>query len=61
MATTEFRQELESLINRHSMENASNTPDWILADYLAACLDALQQGHHLGLGVHNGQADRRHP
>jgi hypothetical protein len=34
----EFRKELEQLINRHSMENGSNTPDWILADYLAGCL-----------------------
>jgi len=34
----EFEKELESLINRHSMENGSDTPDWILAQYLRACL-----------------------
>lgn len=34
-----FRQELEHLINRESMENGSNTPDFILAEYLAACLE----------------------
>lgn len=34
----EFRKDLESLINRHSMENGSNTPDFMLADYLTACL-----------------------
>ena len=33
-----FRAELESLINRHSMEKGSNTPDFILAKYLAKCL-----------------------
>ena len=36
-----FRQELEHLINRHSVENASNTPDWILADFLEASLKAF--------------------
>jgi len=33
-----FRKELISLINRHSLENGSNTPDFILADYLMDCL-----------------------
>lgn len=36
-----FREELESLINIHSKENASNTPDFILADYLQVCLNAF--------------------
>lgn len=34
----DFREELERLINRYSMENGSTTPDFILADYLANCL-----------------------
>ena len=34
-----FREELRDLINKHSMENGSNTPDHILADYLLTCLD----------------------
>ena len=34
----EFRIELTSLLNKHSMENGSNTPDFILANYLMACL-----------------------
>ena len=34
-----FEQEIRECINRHSMENASNTPDFILACYL---LDTLQ-------------------
>ena len=33
-----FRQELESVINKHSKENESNTPDYILAQYLSGCL-----------------------
>lgn len=36
-----FRSELERLLNRQSMENGSNTPDFILAEYLHACLDAF--------------------
>ena len=35
---SEFRKELESLINSKSLENGSNTPDWILAEFLAGCL-----------------------
>ena len=38
---SEFRSELERLVNRCSMENGSNTPDFILADYLAAALAAF--------------------
>jgi len=33
-----FRDELSGLLNRHSLENGSNTPDFILAQYLVACL-----------------------
>lgn len=35
-----FEHEIEAAINRHSQENASNTPDFILAQYLLACLAA---------------------
>jgi len=38
---TGFRQELERLINKHNRENASNTPDFILADYIVGCLKAF--------------------
>lgn len=34
-----FREELQHLINYHSMESGSNTPDGILAGYLARCLE----------------------
>lgn len=38
MSGVGFRKELESLINKYSMENGSNTPDFVLADYLMGCL-----------------------
>lgn len=42
-----FLDELETLLNRYSQENASNTPDFILAQYLNGCLSifntAIQQ------------------
>jgi hypothetical protein len=36
-----FREELSRLINRHSRESVSNTPDFILAEFLAGCLRAF--------------------
>lgn len=38
---SEFRQELEQVINRHLQENGSNTPDFILAEFLESCLRAF--------------------
>jgi len=38
---SELRKEIEEAINRHSAENGSNTPDWILAEFLEDCLDAF--------------------
>jgi hypothetical protein len=35
-----FQKELEAIINRYSMENGSNTPDFMLAEYLVECLVA---------------------
>jgi len=48
VATTETRddrieEEIEHVINRHSRENASNTPDWILAAFLMECLRAFER------------------
>lgn len=36
-----FEKELEQLINRHSVENASDTPDFILAKFIGGCLEAF--------------------
>ena len=38
-----FRKELESLINSFSLENNSDTPDFILAEYLSDCLGAFDK------------------
>lgn len=35
---SDFRKDIESAINCHNMEAGSDTPDWILAEYLAECL-----------------------
>ena len=34
----DFEKELEMLINKHSKENESDTPDFVLAQYLKGCL-----------------------
>lgn len=38
-----FAKELEELINKHSMENGSNTQDFILSTYLCDCLRAFDE------------------
>lgn len=39
----EFRKELEVLINKHGMEQRSDTPDFILAEYLQGCLQVFDK------------------
>ena len=36
-----LRKDLAAVLNRHSMESGSDTPDFILADYLLGCLDTF--------------------
>jgi hypothetical protein len=36
-----LRGDLSTVLNRYSRDNGSNTPDFILAQYLANCLDAF--------------------
>jgi hypothetical protein len=38
---SKFQIELEQLINKHSIESESNTPDFILAEYLGNCLNTF--------------------
>lgn len=38
-----FERDLTALINRYSMENGSDTPDFILAEYMNYCLMAFNQ------------------
>ncbi len=39
----DFRKELEELLNKYCRENESNTPDFVLADYLVNCLNAFDK------------------
>jgi hypothetical protein len=36
-----FREALTALLNRYSKENGSNTPDYLLANFLIGCMDAF--------------------
>jgi hypothetical protein len=38
---SEFEKELSTLINKHSIEGNSDTPDYILAAYMNECLHAF--------------------
>jgi hypothetical protein len=38
---SKFRKDIARVINRLSLENESNTPDFILAEYLTSCLRAF--------------------
>jgi hypothetical protein len=40
---TEFQEQLRSLINCNCAENGSDTPDFILAKYMDACLTAFEE------------------
>ena len=41
-----FESELIELINRYSIENESDTPDFILANYILDCLNAFKIAVH---------------
>lgn len=40
---TDFEKDLSDVLNRHSQENMSNTPDNILAVFLSRCLCAWNE------------------
>ena len=40
---SKLREDIEKLLNEHNRENGSNTPDFILADYLTDCLRAFDK------------------
>ena len=40
---SDLMQEITDALNRCSAENGSNTPDWILAQYLLGCLAAFNE------------------
>jgi hypothetical protein len=41
--STTLRRDLAEVLNRHSREAGSNTPDFILARYLIGCLEAFER------------------
>ena len=43
MEYLEFCDVLKDLINKHNMENGSDTPDFVLAKYLTDCLAAFDR------------------
>ena len=38
-----FEEELSALINKYSRENNSDTPDFILANYMRECLQSFDR------------------
>jgi len=51
-----FKNELEALINKHSAENGSNTPDFILAKYLNNCLQVFDDAVNVRSAWYDGDS-----
>jgi hypothetical protein len=43
MARCSLEQDLAAVLNMHSLENGSNTPDYVLAKFLLGALDAFEE------------------
>lgn len=57
-----FKPRLEALINTCSRENDSNTPDFILAQYIMSCLEAYElatRARDRWYGVHLEPGNKR--
>lgn len=55
MKKSELEKKLTDLINSESRENDSNTPDFILSEFMVACLDAFEltsNKREVWFGVH---------
>jgi hypothetical protein len=46
MKKSQLREDIRTAINRNSAENGSDTPDWLLTDYLMACLENFDKTVH---------------
>jgi hypothetical protein len=42
-----FRIALQHLLNSYSKDNETNTPDYVLTEYLLACLNAYSEAVHM--------------
>lgn len=40
---SDLKKEIEGVLNKHSAESGSDTPDFILAQYLMNCLEAFDK------------------
>ena len=61
MKKTKLEEKLTDLLNSESREEDSNTPDFILAEYMIACLDAFEVANNkreVWYGVELGQKER---
>lgn len=54
-------EEIRAALNRYSAENGSNTPDFILAQYLLACLAAFDAAVQQRESLRIGSADPEPP
>ena len=55
MKKTKLEKKLEELINEESRENDSNTPDFLLSEFMMNCLDAFELASNkreVWFGVH---------
>jgi hypothetical protein len=68
MNKAQLTDDISAAINRNSAENGSDTPDYILAEYLVACLEALEKtiklrgkwyGHHCSISGCNHAVDAK--
>ena len=56
-----FRKSLVELLNKYSKENDSNTPDFILADYLMLCLEAYNKTLQVRESWYGRDIERKKP
>jgi hypothetical protein len=54
---SDLRRDLTETLNRHSAENGSNTPDFLLAKFLLDCLNAFDEAV-IGRAHWYGRLDR---
>lgn len=57
-----FQEDLRAIINKHSLDNACNTPDFILAEMIAGQIEAYRKAVAANISWHDpsaiGQAGR---
>ena len=53
----DFGYELMTLLNKYSMENGSDTPEFILCDYLIDCLKALDHATNIRSKWYEGEVE----